>query len=281
MKKQKNNPENFLKAEIDPAYRERALFIFNQVLREKPSTVLDLGCGRGFYTNQLSYFPFIRKIVGLELNEQYLTEAKKNSLSKKVKYFNQDFYIWKSTVKFDLIIMSEILEHLSDDKLALKKAVNLLSNNGKIIITVPHHNFPFFWDPINYILMKFGLHIPSHIWWLAGIWADHNRLYTKSQLQELVISQKLMIIEEHDQIHWCWPFTHFFLYGIGKNLVTRMNFKSFNRFEQSDGFFSVLLARLFRLPEAVYQKTKKNFNISSNKAAGLVGIYQKKIRLNS
>ncbi len=276
MKKQKNKVESFLKAEIDPAYRERALFIFNQALRKKPSSILDIGCGRGFYTNRLSNFLFVRKIIGLELNEQYLKEAKRNCLSKKVEYLNQDFYLWKTKKKFDLIIMSEILEHLSDDKLALQKAVNLLNKNGKIIITVPHHDFPFFWDPLNYILMKFGLHLPSHIWWLAGIWADHNRLYSKQQLQNLVASQKLMTIEEHNQIHWCWPFTHFLLYGIGKNLVTRLNFKSFNRFEQSDGFVSMILASLFRLPEAIYQRAKTYFNISSNRSAGLVGVYQKK-----
>lgn len=275
MKKQNSNLESFSKTEIDPAYRERALFIFKQVIQERPSSILDIGCGRGFYTNKLSSIPSVKMIVGLELNDLYLSEAKKGCLSPKVTYFNQDFYLWKNKKKFDLIIMSEILEHLADDKLALKKAVSLLNENGKIIITVPNQNFPFFWDPFNYILMKFGLHLPSHIWWLAGIWADHNQLYTKRQLQKLVNSQNLIAIEEQEQVHWCWPFTHFILYGIGKNLVTRLNLQSFNRFDQRDGFFTCLLASLFRWPEAVYQRVSNNTKIISEKSAGLVGIYTK------
>lgn len=275
MKKLKNKLESSLQAEVDPAYRERALSIFAQVFKQKPATILDVGCGRGFYTNKLSTLPFVKKIIGLELNDQYLALARKNCSSKKLEYFNQDFYLWKTQRKFDLIIMSEVLEHFPDDQKALEKAVNLLNKNGKIIITVPNSNFPFFWDPLNFVLMKFGLHVPSHIWWLAGIWADHERLYTKQQLRQLISSQGLKIIKEDEQIHWCWPFTHFLLYGVGKNLVTKFKFQSFNRFEQRGSLLSIFIAIFFRWPEFVYQKLATQLNLSSKKSAGLVGIYTK------
>ncbi len=272
MEKLKNKLESSLRAEIDPAYRERALSIFAQVFKQEPAAILDVGCGRGFYTNILSTLPFVKKIVGLELNDQYLALAKKNC-SSKVRYFNQDFYLWKTQKKFDLIIMSEVLEHLPDDRKALDKAISLLNKDGKIIITVPNSNFPFFWDPLNYLLMKFGLHVPSHIWWLAGIWADHERLYTKQQLRQLIGSQGLKIIKEDEQIHWCWPFTHFLLYGVGKNLVTKLNLQSFSRFEQRDSLLSIIIATFFRLPELAYQKLATYLNLRSKKSAGLVGIY--------
>jgi hypothetical protein len=47
----------------------------------------------------------------------------------------------------------------------------------------------------------------------------------------------------------CWPFSHFLLYGIGKNLVERFGMTSFNRFDFSGNkSFSTLLAAFMAWP---------------------------------
>ncbi len=187
--------ENLLRAEIDPAYSQRARVIFEQIEKEKPLKILDAGCGRGFYLNALSFFPFIKEIHGVDINNQYLKIAKKNCLDKRVKIIKAGLYSLPYPDNyFDCIIASEILEHVKDDKKALFELKRILKKNGTLIITVPHYYFPFLWDPLNWLLMRlFKGHVNKNIWWLAGIWADHNRLYTKKQIEKIVLTAGLTI----------------------------------------------------------------------------------------
>lgn len=242
---------DLLRAEIDPVFAKRAGLIFQQVEKLKPCEVLDVGCGRGFYTNNLVRLPFIKQVIGLELKEENLILAKKNQPNAKIKYLTQDFYKWQTSKRFDLIILSEVLEHLVDDELALKKLKQLLKKNGRLIITVPSVNYPFLWDPLNFLLEKlFKTHVDKDIWWLAGIWADHERLYTVKYIKLLAEKAGLKVEASQKLIRFCWPFSHFLIYGIGKNLVLRLKLNSFNRFEdQGQNRLSKLLSAIFSWPE--------------------------------
>ncbi len=64
-------------SEIDPAYAKRARFIIDSVAQVKPKKILDIGCGRGYYVKLVSFFPFIKEINGIDRNEEYLKQAKK------------------------------------------------------------------------------------------------------------------------------------------------------------------------------------------------------------
>ncbi|MDY6854427.1 MAG: class I SAM-dependent methyltransferase [Thermodesulfobacteriota bacterium] len=50
---------------------------------------------------------------------------------------------------FDLIIMNDVIEHLSDDKSAFRELKRLLIPGGVIIISVPHRGIFTFLDPMN------------------------------------------------------------------------------------------------------------------------------------
>ncbi len=141
----------------------------------------------------------------------------------------------------------------------------VLKPKGKLVITVPNYRFPFLWDPINWLLMKiFNTHVNKNIWWLAGIWADHERLYTIKNLKRLVLLTGFKIKKIEAAIHWCWPFSHFFLYGLGKNLVEKMTLRQLNRFylQEKKSVFSII-ASLFKLPSRLLDK-KINFRENSS-----------------
>lgn len=248
--------ENLLESEIDPAFLKRARFIFDWVEKKKPGSVLDAGCGRGFYSNALSVFPFIERVEGFDTNLRYLSEAKKNVTDRRVNLRQADIY--KLPFKknsFDLIILSEVLEHLPNDRLALTLLRQLLKPKGILLLTVPNENFPFLWDPLNWILMRvFHTHIPSHIWWLAGIWADHQRLYQKPKLLELVKRAGFRTVEVKEAIRWSWPFSHFVLYGVGKNIVERFHLAEFSRFDPKPRPLAKIVARVFRFPSSFLDK---------------------------
>ena len=46
--------------------------------------------------------------------------------------------------KFDLVILTEVIEHLEDDKLALKRIYRLLDKGGIAIISTPSNNAPLY-----------------------------------------------------------------------------------------------------------------------------------------
>lgn len=264
--------ERLLQTEIDPVFAKRAKFIFGAIEKKRPRKILDVGCGRGFYVQTVSLYDFPQEIHGVDINGNYLEQARKICLDKRVKIRQGDIYHLPYPDNFfDLVICSEILEHLSNDKEALLEVKRVLKPRGTLLITVPNTHFPFLWDPLNWLLMRvFGTHVSKDIWWLAGIWADHERLYTKQALQNVVRS--VFSIEDTKLfIRNCWPFSHFILYGIGKNLVERAGVTMVSRFNFKDEKrLARLMARIFELPSHLLDKRKEGM-ISAN-----IGIQAKK-----
>jgi len=262
-----------LASEIDPAFSLRARFIAHELFTKKPKSVLDAGCGRGFYVNLASYAPFIKKIDGIDINEKYLERARiLEKRDKRVTIHQGSIYKLPFKDKsFDFIVASEILEHLSDDRKALVELYRVLKKDGILVITVPNTNFPFLWDPLNWILMRvFNMHINKNMWWLAGIWADHERLYSEREINTL-LSSTFHVLSSQLIVHWCFPFSHFLLYGIGKNVVENFGGTSFDRFDfEKEKPVSKLLARIFSLPSTILdtrfpRKSTMNIVISARK----------------
>lgn len=244
--------ETLLESEIDPAFGLRAGHIFRVIEKSKPKTILDAGCGRGFYANNLADLSYVDRVEAIDVKSAYINQAIKNCTSRKVHF--QQASIFKLPFpnnSFDTIICSEILEHLTSDIQALVELKRVLKPNGNLLITVPNLNFPFFWDPLNWLLMRvFKYHISKDIWWLAGIWADHLRLYTLKDLHRLCQLTKFQIRETQYLTHHCWPFTHFLLYGIGKNLVEKFGATTFSRFHSQPSRLSKILAQFMRWPDS-------------------------------
>jgi 2-polyprenyl-3-methyl-5-hydroxy-6-metoxy-1,4-benzoquinol methylase len=122
--------------------------IYKVIITEKGKRlkILDLGCGDGinifrwhFINNQASY-------IGVDFDKKSIAHAKTVSKKNSLKNLNfiymniLDEEILKlSEEKFDIILCSEIFEHLYDEeKVKLMNNINyLLKNNGYLIITTP------------------------------------------------------------------------------------------------------------------------------------------------
>ena len=205
--------------EADMSFKMRARTVFEYVDPRDDMLILDLPCGRGFYLNMLRYVSQCH-LVGADLDWDVVLKAKQN-----VGHLNdvdiQGVNIYQMPYAdntFDAVILSEVLEHLDDDKQALKEAYRVLKPNGVLAVTVPHANYPFLWDPINKTLETlFNRHIQHGIF--AGIWANHVRLYQPEQLRDSVLSAGFMIEDERAFTHHCFPFIHNLVYGIGMPLL--------------------------------------------------------------
>jgi SAM-dependent methyltransferase len=121
---------------------------------------------------------------------------------------------------FDTVISSEVLEHLPDDRAGLREARRVLRPGGVLAITVPNHDYPFWWDPVNKTRELLGRE-PVRAGFWAGIWARHERLYRQEELVARVQEAGFVVEDVRRFTHYCLPFTHNIVYGLGKEALER------------------------------------------------------------
>lgn len=222
--------------ELDPAFARRASIIAKELYPSRDGHLLEIGCGRGFYEEYLSQIYPKLNITAIDQKNEYLSVARKKTRSTRVDFQkgNALNLAYKHN-SFSAGLATEVLEHLPNDLLALQELYRVIKPGGRVILSVPNKRYPFLWDPINYVLETyFNTHVPKDIWWLAGIWADHERLYTEQELVSICQKAKFQIERVYRSTHFCIPFSHFILYGIGKNIVELGFLPSFYRFSQEE-----------------------------------------------
>lgn len=211
--------EHMTRNEADMAFKKRARTIFEWVDPQDDDLILDMPCGRGFYLNMFRYVSKC-KLVGAELDTEVIEKARHNVGHLPNLVLNQAnlYALPYPDNSFDAVILSEILEHVDDDVAGLKEAYRVLKPGGVMVATVPHANYPFWWDPINKTLETlFNTHIQHGL--LAGIWANHVRLYERDQLRNAVLAAGFEVEAERSFTHYCFPFIHNLVYGVGKPLL--------------------------------------------------------------
>lgn len=96
-------------------------------------SVLDIGCGQGSLLLELKKENKGKEFYGLDISEKAISLAKKKAPF--AKFFILDIQKNHLKKKFDLIITSEILEHLEDDQKALKN-IRKMSKNYLLVYTL-------------------------------------------------------------------------------------------------------------------------------------------------
>lgn len=213
--------EHMTRNEADMAFKKRVRTIFEWVNPRDDSLILDLPCGRGFYLNMLRYATRAR-LVGADLDPAVLEKARANvGHLPDITLMQASIYeIPFADNTFDAVILSEVLEHIDDDVAGLKEAYRVVKPGGVVAITVPHANYPFWWDPINKTLETlFNTHIQRGVF--AGIWANHVRLYTREALRDAALAAGFIVAEERSFTHHSFPFIHNLVYGIGMPILER------------------------------------------------------------
>lgn len=127
---------------------------------KKNIKILDVGAGIGLITEKIKEAGY-KKIIAADASSDSL-EILKNKGIKTLKLKLPEVEI-KS--KYDLILLLDVIEHVSDDQKTLINIKKILNKNGKIIITVPA--FKFLWSKKD---EEYG----------------HFRRYTKKELRDKI-----------------------------------------------------------------------------------------------
>lgn len=102
--------------------------------------ILDVGPGHGFFSFLVKKeFPNYAVIDIVDISETSLSMTKKilGFDGDKISYYHKDVFDYTDNVKYDFIVLGEVIEHLDDPKSILKKLSNLLAKDGILWITTP------------------------------------------------------------------------------------------------------------------------------------------------
>ena len=130
IKKQKN-PLKYL------YQKESIYFPVYEYLKDKPKLkILEVGCGNGYLSYSLNFLG--HSVIGIDISK----EAIKLATSQFGNYFvASDLKDYKTDVKFDLIISTEVIEHIQNPNKFISHCVNLLKDTGKILLTTPNKDY--------------------------------------------------------------------------------------------------------------------------------------------
>ena len=138
--------------QYDESWNSTAKLFKNNII-DFISKILDVGCGNGIFINHLSHLGF----KNLEGTDPFIQEA---ILNDSYKVFKKEIQDLESTGEYDLILFKDSLEHVFNPIEILSEAERLLSDEGRILITIPLKN-GVMWDM--YKEYSFILCPPTHI----------------------------------------------------------------------------------------------------------------------
>ena len=116
-------------------FRKVELNYMLRSIKNDGSKILDLGCNDGFFAHQIKKKNPLCDVYGADINTSALKYAKKRYPDVKFCRINNDFYNKKH--KFDVIIVSHVLEHIHDREKFLKNISKIIKRKGKLLLAVP------------------------------------------------------------------------------------------------------------------------------------------------
>ena len=158
-----------------------------EILELIPTTskrVLDLGCGTGALGKALKERQPCH-VTGIELNKEAFEIAKTNidvCLNDNLNRYDPTLTL----VKYDCIILADILEHLVSPYAILKKFASVLTDDGVVIASIPNIGHPWILKNLQRGLFRYES---------AGILdITHLRFFTKTSIFQIFCTAGLKIV---------------------------------------------------------------------------------------
>ncbi len=195
------NPRDLEKAALrgEPSYvwregqQRRLEMILGAAGERRGGRILENGCGVGMYVEHLA--PEGGQVFGLEYDRERVRQAAARS-SRILQGAGEALPLPDQT--FELILSHEVIEHVQDDRTAIREMVRVLKPGGRIVLFCPNRGYPFethgvYWRGV----YRFG-NIPL-VNYLPRVWrnrlAPHVRVYSRGDLEKLFDGLPIRYIE--------------------------------------------------------------------------------------
>ncbi len=173
--------------DVGPRFFLRTRLMRN-MLKGETGTLLDVGCGDGFFLEGLPKLGFV--CTGIDTSARAIERCRERVGPLGVELFCLPIGEFHPAVRFDLAVCGEVLEHIEDDVEFLGQISRLLRESGKLVLSVP---------------------LDMRLWNEADVRAGHFRRYTKDEIAEKL---KATGYEVERYVIWGYPlirFLHFWL----------------------------------------------------------------------
>jgi len=129
----------------DTIRQQQACAVFSILDKSSFSSVLDIGCAQGQYAIRIAKKYPSSKVKGVDIREEQLNVGRlvRRKLGlKNLTFERRDICDGSTNEKHDLVLLLQVIEHLKDDRMALKEIRKLASSGGHLIITAPNSESP-------------------------------------------------------------------------------------------------------------------------------------------
>lgn len=120
---------------------QRRLFLVDGLVGLKDKHVADLGCGKGDYVRGLlEHTPYV---VGVEFFKAAVEEYRQAYPGDHRVEVGDIQHLRYPDESFDVVLLNEVLEHVPDDRRALREARRVLRPDGHLVVFSPNRIHPF------------------------------------------------------------------------------------------------------------------------------------------
>lgn len=145
--------------------------------------ILDIGCGVGAFVRRLREFS--SRVCGVDVDAEWVAQGGQEvpNLALAVGE-NLPF----ADGSFDVVLLHEVLEHVTDDRRTLREAGRVLAPGGRVVVFCPNRLYPFETHGVflgkRYVFGNVPLvnYLPDA---LRGRLVPHARAYTRGGLRRL------------------------------------------------------------------------------------------------
>jgi SAM-dependent methyltransferase len=120
----------------DRAYRQARMLAEVVAATPGPARILDVGCGDGFATQVAAQHNPAHRFVGLDWSAPSLAQARERGIAVLRAGLDASLPIRSETI--DVVVMSEVIEHLVDTDAAVEEARRVLKPGGSLLISTPN-----------------------------------------------------------------------------------------------------------------------------------------------
>lgn len=137
--------------------------------------ILDIGCGVGRIAKRAALMGF--EVFGVDIERTVINIARENlsenGLEKRCHFLAGDILKIKklSQMKFDVVICSEVIEHVKNPQKIVNLAYEKLENGGLLILTTPHN---------------------PKLWSVLDDYAQHQKRFTIEELRKLLVKFQII-----------------------------------------------------------------------------------------
>ena len=165
--------------------QDRRMDQIRQHIDLRGKRILDVGCGMGMYVARFRQFS--DAVFGVDVDPDKIAKASEwlpnlqVSPAETLPFEDQSF---------DMVFLNEVIEHVDDDREAIREAHRVLAPGGRIVIYAPNRWYPF---ETHGFYFRGDYHGPCNLpvlanWVPNGLrdyFAPHVRIYTQAEIRAL------------------------------------------------------------------------------------------------